>query len=134
MQSSLLLSLRFRDIGMCQPVYSLRQLCEKAYNVFTGGVSRFLAGFCGANSGALHQEPVGLRMIRLQWWESGPYFTAFSLHIPGMRNFFNVHEIVKFCPRSRWIQIELVFHYRPPKSDRLLAEWSGVSVGELLRS
>jgi len=24
-------------------------------------------------------------MIRLQQWESGPYFTAFSLHIPDMR-------------------------------------------------
>jgi len=24
-------------------------------------------------------------MIRLQRWESGPYFAAFSLHIPDMR-------------------------------------------------
>ncbi len=40
-------------------------------------------------------------MIRLQRWESGPYFTAFSLHIPDMRV-----KIVKICPRS--------------KSDRLL--------------
>jgi hypothetical protein len=49
------------------------------------------------------QEPVGLRMIRLQQWESGPYFAAFSLHIPDMRSFINMREIVKICPRSRWI-------------------------------
>jgi hypothetical protein len=46
------------------------------------------------------EEPVGLRMIRLQRWESGPYFTAFSLHIPDMLSFFNLHEIAKICPRS----------------------------------
>ena len=34
-------------------------------------------------------------MIRLQRWESGPYFAAFSLHITDMRV-----EIVKICPRS----------------------------------
>jgi len=34
-------------------------------------------------------------MIRLQRWESGPYFTAFSLHIPDMRSFINMREIVK---------------------------------------
>jgi len=34
-------------------------------------------------------------MIRLQRWESGPYFTAFSLRIPDMRV-----EIGKICPRS----------------------------------
>jgi hypothetical protein len=45
-------------------------------------------------------EPVGRRMIRLQRWEIGPYFTAFSLHIPDMRSFFNVREIVKICTRS----------------------------------
>jgi hypothetical protein len=92
-----------RDIGMCQPVYPLRQSCEKAYNAFTGGVSQFLAVFVGVNSGALHQEPVGLRMIRLQRWESGPYFTAFFLHIPDMRSFIDMREIVKIRPRSRWI-------------------------------
>jgi len=40
-------------------------------------------------------------MIRLQRWESGPYFAAFSLRIPDMCSFFNVREIVKICPRSR---------------------------------
>jgi hypothetical protein len=59
-------------------------------------------------------------MIRLQRQERGPYFTAFSLRIPDMRNFFNLHEIVKICPRSRAIYIEPVFRYRTPKSDRLL--------------
>jgi len=34
-------------------------------------------------------------MIRLQRWEGGPYFTAFSLHIPDMRV-----EIVKICAHS----------------------------------
>jgi len=46
------------------------------------------------------QEPVGLRMIRLQRWESGPYFAAFSLRIPDICRFLNMHEIVKICPRS----------------------------------
>jgi rubredoxin len=32
---------------------------------------------------------------RLQRWESGPYFAAFSLHIPDM-----CVEIVKICARS----------------------------------
>ena len=49
------------------------------------------------------QEPVGPRMILLQRWESGPYFTAFSLHIPDLRSFINMREIVKICPRSRWV-------------------------------
>ncbi len=40
-------------------------------------------------------------MIRLQRWESGPYFIAVSLHIPDMRSFFHVREIVKICTRSR---------------------------------
>jgi hypothetical protein len=40
-------------------------------------------------------------MIRLQRWESGPYFADFSLHIPDMRSFFHMLEIVKICPRSR---------------------------------
>jgi len=39
-------------------------------------------------------------MIRLQRRESGPYFAAFSLRIPDMRSFLNLHEIVKICPRS----------------------------------
>jgi len=34
-------------------------------------------------------------MIRLQRWESGPNFAAFSLRIPDKRV-----EIVKICPRS----------------------------------
>ena len=66
------------------------------------------------------EEPVGLRIIRLQRWESGPYFAAFSLRIPDMRSFFNVREIVKIGPRSRRVQLEPVFRYRTPKSDRLL--------------
>jgi hypothetical protein len=41
-------------------------------------------------------------MIRLQQWESGPYFAAFSLHIPDMRRFVQMREIVKICPRSHW--------------------------------
>ncbi len=43
-------------------------------------------------------------MMRLQRWENGSYFTAFSLHTPGMRV-----EIGKIYPRCR-----------TPKSDRLL--------------
>jgi len=39
-------------------------------------------------------------MMRLQRWESGPYFANFSLLIPDMCSFFNVREIVKICPRS----------------------------------
>ena len=42
-------------------------------------------------------------MIRLQRWESGPNFAAFSLHIPDMRSFFQVREIVKICTHSRWV-------------------------------
>ncbi len=38
--------------------------------------------------------------MRLQRRENGSYFTAFSLHIPDMRSFLNVREIVKICPRS----------------------------------
>jgi hypothetical protein len=60
-------------------------------------------------------------MIRLQRWESGPYFAASSLRIPDMRSFFNMREIVKICPRSPTVSIEPVFRYRTPKSDRLLA-------------
>jgi len=41
-----------------------------------------------------------------------------------MRSFVNMREIVKICPRSRWIQIEPVFHYRTPKSDGLLGDQS----------
>ena len=39
-------------------------------------------------------------MMRLQRWENGSYFTAFSLRIPDMRSFLNVREIVKICFRS----------------------------------
>ena len=39
-------------------------------------------------------------MIRLQQWESGPYFTAFSLHIPDMRV-----EIVKICAHSPTVSL-----------------------------
>jgi hypothetical protein len=53
-------------------------------------------------------------MIRLQRWETGPYFTAFSLHIPDMRSFFQMREIVKICPRSPTVLIEPVFRYRTP--------------------
>ncbi len=45
------------------------------------------------------QQPVGLRVMRLQRRENGSYFTAFSLHIPDMRSFLYVCEIVKICPR-----------------------------------
>jgi hypothetical protein len=61
-------------------------------------------------------------MIRLQQRESGPYFADFSLHIPDMRCFINMREIVKFCIRSRRVLIEPVFRYRTPKSDRLLVD------------
>jgi hypothetical protein len=44
-------------------------------------------------------------MIRLQQWESGPYFADFSLHIPDMRSFFHVREIVKICPRSPTVSL-----------------------------
>ena len=66
-------------------------------------------------------QSVGLRMFRLQRWEGRPYFAAFFLHIPDMRSFVHVHEIVKICPRSPTVLIEPVFRYRTPKSDRLLA-------------
>jgi hypothetical protein len=36
----------------------------------------------------------------LQPNQRGPYFTAFSLHIPDMRSFFNVREIAKICAHS----------------------------------
>ena len=48
--------------------------------------------------------------------QRGPYFTAFSLHIPDMRV-----KIGKICARSLRVLIEPVFRYRTPKSDRLLA-------------
>jgi hypothetical protein len=44
-------------------------------------------------------------MIRLQRWESGPYFAAFSLHIPDMRSFVHMHEIVKICTRSATVSL-----------------------------
>ncbi len=59
-------------------------------------------------------------MIRLQRWENGSYFTAFSLHIPDMRSFPDVREIVKICPRSPIVSIKPVFRYRTPRSDSLL--------------
>jgi hypothetical protein len=59
-------------------------------------------------------------MIRLQRWESGPYFAASSLRIPDMRSFIHMHEIVKICPHSPTVLIEPVFRYRTPKSDRRL--------------
>jgi hypothetical protein len=40
-------------------------------------------------------------MMRLQRRENGPYFADFSLHIPDMRSFFQMREIVKISPRSR---------------------------------
>ncbi len=69
-------------------------------------------------------------MIRLQRWENGPYFAAFSLHIPDMRSFIYVREIVKICPRSPIVSIKPVFRFRTPKSDRLLErdirnQWGG---------
>jgi hypothetical protein len=45
-------------------------------------------------------------MIRLQRWESGPYFAAFSLHIPDMRSFLYLREIVKICTRSPAVSIK----------------------------
>jgi hypothetical protein len=49
--------------------------------------------------------------------QRGPYFTAFSLHIPDMR-----FKIAKICARSLRVQIEPMFRYRTPKSGRLLVE------------
>ena len=60
-------------------------------------------------------------MTRLQRRENGPYFAAFSLRIPDMRNFFDVHEIVKIWPRALRVLIEPMFRFRTPKPDRLLA-------------
>ena len=37
-------------------------------------------------------------MIRLQQWENGPYFTAFSLHVPDTP--IIVRDIIKNWPRS----------------------------------
>jgi len=51
------------------------------------------------------QQPVGLGMMRLQRWENGPYFADFSLHIPDMRSFLNMREIVKTCHRSLFISL-----------------------------
>jgi len=39
-------------------------------------------------------------MIRLQRSESGPYFTAFSLHTPDMRV-----KIAKICARSPTVSL-----------------------------
>jgi len=54
--------------------------------------------------------------MRLQWWENGPYFADFSLHIPDMRV-----EIVKTCPRPAKVQLEPMLRFRTPESDRLPA-------------
>jgi hypothetical protein len=59
-------------------------------------------------------------MTRLQRWESGPYFTDFSVHTPELRRFAQMREIVTMYPCFRIVSIELVFRYRTPKSDRLL--------------
>jgi hypothetical protein len=45
-------------------------------------------------------QPVGPRMIRLQRRENGPYFAAFSLHIPDMRV-----KIAKICTRSPTVSL-----------------------------
>ena len=58
-------------------------------------------------------------MMRLQRWENGSYFIALSLHIPDMRSFPDMREIVKICPRSLIVSIKPVFRYRTPKPDRL---------------
>ena len=55
-------------------------------------------------------------MMRLQRWESGPYFADFSLHIPDM-----CVEIVKI-----WTALP-PFRFRTPKSDRLLENASFLS-------
>jgi hypothetical protein len=60
--------------------------------------------------------------MRLQRWENGPYSADFSLHIPDMRSFVHMHEIVKICPRSPTVWIEPVFRFRTPRPDRLLAD------------
>ncbi len=44
-------------------------------------------------------------MMRLQRWENGSYFIAFSLNIPDMRSFLNVREIGKICPRSSTVSL-----------------------------
>jgi hypothetical protein len=54
-------------------------------------------------------------MIRLQRYESGPYLTDFSLHIPDMGV-----KIGKICAGSPMVLIEPVFRFRTPKSDSLL--------------
>ncbi len=59
-------------------------------------------------------------MMRLQRLENGSYFADFFLHIPDMRSFLNVREIVKICPRFPIVSMEPMFRYRTPKSDRLL--------------
>jgi hypothetical protein len=38
-------------------------------------------------------------MMRLQRWENGPYFADFSLHIPDMRSFVHMRELVTIGPR-----------------------------------
>jgi hypothetical protein len=71
-------------------------------------------------------------MIRLQRWESGPYFTAFSLHIPDMRNFFYIPEIVKICPRSRRVKSNRCFaieHLSPTGSQDSTSGKTGALAG-----
>ncbi len=62
--------------------------------------------------------------MRPQRWENGPYFAAFSLHIPDMRSFLHVRDIVKICPRSPIVSIKTVFHCRTPESGTLLVRES----------
>jgi hypothetical protein len=60
-------------------------------------------------------------MIRLQRQESGRYFAAFFLHIPGMRSFTDMREIVKICSRSRrfrWNRCFAIEHRSPAGSWR----------------
>jgi hypothetical protein len=59
-------------------------------------------------------------MIRLQRWESGPYFAAFSLHIPDMRSFIKMREIVKICPRSATASLSNNQVRQAPSADHIV--------------
>ena len=67
-------------------------------------------------------------MIRLQRCENGSYFAAFSLHIPDMRSFAHVREIVKICPRSPIVSIKPLFSFRTPIVRQAASLWLGGAV------
>ena len=72
-------------------------------------------------------------MMRLQHWENGSYFAAFSLHIPDMRSFLHVREIAKICPSTPIVSIKPMFRCRTPNS-LLKFAYEGLITGRFLGS